>query len=73
MHLKLKECIDCGKPLSRTAKVCNGCNSTDPFGSKRLNDKIHRYIVTFVILILLIIGGLWYLGELNPLDILLRR
>jgi hypothetical protein len=38
--MKLKPCVDCGKQLSRTAKECGGCDSTDPFGKKRLESKI---------------------------------
>lgn len=37
--MALCECIDCGKKLSPTASTCNGCNSTDPFGKRRAEEK----------------------------------
>lgn len=37
--MALIQCIDCGKNLSPTATDCNGCNSRDPFGSKRAEEK----------------------------------
>lgn len=73
MEAKLKNCVDCGKPLSVTAQSCNECNSTDPFGSKRFNDKLHATIVTVCIIAALVIGGLWYTGIINPVDWLTSR
>lgn len=65
---KLEHCVDCDKPLSRTAIVCNGCNSTDPFGKKRLNDKIHLYFCSGVGVLALTITILWSSGLINPFD-----
>ncbi|BEM75663.1 hypothetical protein SME36J_50860 (plasmid) [Serratia marcescens] len=66
----LKPCVDCGKGLSRTAQVCNECNSTDPFGGKRLNDKIHLYFVVALSVVFLAGIGLWQLGIIDPVEIL---
>lgn len=64
----LKPCVDCGKGLSRTAQVCNQCNSTDPFGGKRLNNKIHLYFVLLVAVILLTAAALTYLDVIDPVE-----
>lgn len=65
---KLKHCVDCDKPLSRTAVVCNACNSTDPFGKKRLNDKIHLFFCFAVGVPVLTVTILWALDLINPFD-----
>lgn len=46
----MKNCIDCGRPLSPTAKSCSECDSTDPFGKERLNKKIYNSIRLILIL-----------------------
>lgn len=68
MATNLKRCIDCGKPLSVTAQVCNECNSTDPFGGTRLNNKIYWFVMTILTITALTVGGLWYTGLINPLN-----
>ncbi|WP_152625251.1 hypothetical protein [Cellvibrio sp. OA-2007] len=38
--MALVKCVDCGRSLSATATDCGGgCNSTDPFGKKRAEQK----------------------------------
>lgn len=66
MEAKMKRCVNCGKPLSVTAKSCNECNSTDPFGIKRQADKLQMYLVLAGIIAVLVIGGLWHAGIINP-------
>lgn len=70
MGKNLRPCVDCEKMLSVTAKNCSQCGSVDPFGSKRLNDKIHLIFMVFVALALLTIGGLWHFDIFNPLEFL---
>lgn|GEM_PF-1996733 len=36
---KLRACVDCGNQLSVTAQGCSKCDSTDPFGKKRADQK----------------------------------
>ncbi len=43
--MALCECIDCRKKLSPTATTCNGCNSTDPFGQRRAEEKARLILV----------------------------
>ncbi len=45
--MALYECIDCVKKLSPTATTCNGCNSTDPFGKRRAEDKT-KFILALI-------------------------
>lgn len=43
--MALVQCVDCGKGLSSTATDCNGCNSRDPFGSKRAEQKMQMIFI----------------------------
>lgn len=43
--MALVQCVDCGKSLSSTATDCNGCNSRDPFGSKRADQKVQMILM----------------------------
>ncbi len=64
----MKNCIDCGRPLSPTAKSCGGCDSTDPFGKERLNKSIYNTIRLILIAFFSVIGLLWYLGWFDPIE-----
>ncbi|EJJ1299936.1 hypothetical protein NIO33_003989 [Salmonella enterica] len=70
MSRHLKECIDCGKPLSVTAKECNNCKSTDPFGSERFNQKLQMSGVVFLVITAIVIAALAHFEIFNPLDLL---
>lgn len=60
--MALSNCIDCQNPLSPTAKECNGCNSTDPFGKNRSLQKRQRLIIAFGVLAGLIMVFLFQEG-----------
>ncbi len=47
--MALTQCVDCGKGLSPTATDCNNCNSKDPFGVRRGEQKAQ---ITLVLLLL---------------------
>lgn len=49
--MALSNCIDCQNPLSPTAKECNICKSTDPFGKNRSLRRRQRWIIAFGILV----------------------
>lgn len=68
MKSNLKSCVDCGKSLSTTAQSCNECSSSDPFGTQRHNDKVHRIFVSTLAVLALVVGGMWYAGIVNPLE-----
>ena len=58
---RLRECVDCGKALSPTAKTCSQCSSTDPFGGKRFDDKMKLGGIA----ILGVVLALAYFGVIN--------
>ncbi|EHK1083490.1 hypothetical protein JKW46_004914, partial [Escherichia coli] len=72
MSSQLQNCVDCGKALSRTATTCGNCSSTDPFGKKRRNDRLHKWFAGLFITATIIAGGLWYMGLLDVPGLLLR-
>ncbi|MCW7300991.1 hypothetical protein OHD23_27815 [Escherichia coli] len=72
MSSQLQNCVDCGKALSRTATTCGNCSSTDPFGKKRRNDRLHQWFAGLFITATIIAGGLWYMGILDVPGLLLR-
>lgn len=43
--MALIQCVDCSKNLSPTATDCNGCNSRDPFGNKRAEQKAQLTLI----------------------------
>ena len=69
MASKTGSCVDCGNPLSVTAKTCGNpkCCSSDPFGKDRLNKKLSSLLGA-----VLIVGAcLFYVyqyGLVNPLQ-----
>lgn len=65
MAYSLQKCVDCGRELSKTATTCNNCNSTDPSGKKRLNDRIHLWVTALIVVAIIITGGLWYTGLID--------
>lgn len=53
--MALNECVDCGKGLSPTAQTCGGCNSIDPFGRKRADDKLKSILMMIGIAVVAVI------------------
>lgn len=53
--MALHECIDCGKKLSSTAVTCNNCNSTDPFGAKRAEEKLTMQMVAAAVVLIVLV------------------
>ena len=43
--MPLLGCVDCHKALSPNAKVCSGCQSQDPFGSKRRQVRLRAALI----------------------------
>ena len=70
MSRNLKACVDCGKPLSTTAKECNNCKSTDPLGIERLNQKLQMTGITVLVIAGIVIAALVHFNIFNPLDLL---
>lgn len=48
--MPLLGCVDCNKVLSPTTQVCSGCQSHDPFGSKRRGRRVRIVFIGMVVL-----------------------
>jgi hypothetical protein len=55
--MALVACNECGHPVARTAAVCPGC------GKRRQMGLLARLFRNFVVGMLLIGGGCWYVGH----------
>lgn len=66
----LRPCVDCGKLLSPTASSCSSCNSTDPFGARRADDKIKGMLFIVVIIAAALFFAAWKFTGTTPLDII---
>ena len=64
--MALVKCVDCGKQLSPTAVHCNGCNSTDPFGIKRDQERLKMQLS---IVGLGVVGVVWLAFHFDLLTI----
>jgi ribosomal protein L40E len=67
---KLRSCVDCDNQLSPTAQVCGKCNSTDPFGIKRADEKFKVIMLTIAILVFLSFFGAWKWTGITPVEVL---
>ncbi len=57
---KLRACVDCGNQLSVTATGCGKCNSTDPFGKKRADQKAQLVLLLAGATIVACVAGYMY-------------
>ena len=73
MASKLRPCVDCRKLLSPTASSCGECNSTDPFGVRRAEQKFQLIMVIVALVAIVIVFGFWKLGGVTPIDLLNGR
>ncbi len=67
---KLRSCVDCDNQLSPTAQVCGKCNSTDPFGTKRAEEKFKAIMFVIAILFFLLLFGAGKWVGITPVEVL---
>lgn len=70
--MPLLGCVDCNKALSPTTQVCSGCQSQDPFGSKRREKRMKICLLVIVMMGVITAGvshtwGLWQVGTVLSL------
>lgn len=54
--MPLLGCVDCNKVLSPTTEVCSGCQSQDPFGTKRREKRFKLVLLLMLILGVISVG-----------------
>lgn len=63
--MALQQCVDCHQQLSPTAKTCNKCNSTDPFGRARAEQKAKDRVTWFGLGLAVCVAVAFYFGFID--------
>lgn len=67
---RLRPCVDCGNNLSPTATQCGQCNSTDPFGTRRAEEKFKLIMIGLIVVVVLAGVGAYKWKGITPVDVI---